>query len=129
MWLWRWGSPAVSCHYSKFGGNSYCQNIDIRFYNCHVTIWLKGHVVWLVLPSTLCYHPFNFGGSRSPGKEDIIFFIPISIPILISIFANYKHLAWTMCIWFEACSFCKLIIYRQLLSLYFVDHIFDGYLV
>ena len=38
----------VSYHSAKFGGHRYCGSVNIRFYNCHMTTWSKGHLTTYV---------------------------------------------------------------------------------
>ena len=80
------GLPIVSYNSVRFGSHRYCGSADIRFYICHVTMSSKGHVTWWMPSPSFSHPPFSFSGSRFYGREDVIFPIPIQIPI--SMFAN-----------------------------------------
>ena len=122
MWLLRWGSPTVSYHSVNFVGHRYCERADIRLYICHVTMWSKDQVTWwMLLPH---YVTTLF-------KEDVIF--PIPLPVSISMFTSYQRSAWTMCMNSNSpapfINSYKIKTRFQFSRLYFVDHIFNDYLV
>ena len=86
-----WVPPTASCCSAKFGGHRYCGSPDIRFYICKMITRSKCHVTWWMLSPTLCHHRFTSGGFMPYGKQDVIFPVPILIPIPILTFENYKH--------------------------------------
>ena len=124
-------SPTASYHSANFDGHRYCGSANTRVYICYVSQWSKGRITWWMLSPTLSHHHFNFGGFRSYGKEGVTFPIPISIPILISMFANDQLLAWTKLRLSHApfLKWHKIKTRFQFSSLHFVDHIFNCYLV
>ena len=83
-----WVPAIASYHSAKFGDHRYCVSADIYIYFSCFTLPYNQNVTWLARSclSSLCQL-----------KENVIF--PIPIPIPISMFANYRYSAWTMCIW------------------------------
>ena len=96
-----WVPPTASCYSAKFGCYRYCGSPDIRFYICKMITWSKCQVTWWMLFPALCHHRFTSGGFMPYGKEDVIFPVPILIPIPILTFENYKYSVWSTCIWVQ----------------------------
>ena len=63
------GPPTLSYFSAKFGCYRYCANAVIRFFICHVIMWISG-----CGPPTVSYHSAKFGDHRCCGSADISFF-------------------------------------------------------
>ena len=123
MWVSGWIFPTISYHSANFDGHRYCGRADIRFCICQVTTWLKGYTTCWMLSPTLgawCHHHFYGRCSISNSNASFNFNV-YKLPTFI---LNHVRLS--------PAPFVipyKIKTRFQFSSLYFVDHIFNGYLV
>ena len=68
--------PTLGQHPAKFDNLRCCGSANLKFSFCHLTTWLKDHVVWWVwYASTLSDQPAKFNRRRCCGSTNIKFFI------------------------------------------------------
>ena len=110
----------VSYHPAKFDGHRYCGRADIRLYICHMTTWSKGHETWWMLSHTLCHHPLWGRYNISNPNANFNF----NVCKLPTFSLNHEHLSPAPFV-----NAYKIETRFQFSSLYFVNHIFNDYLV
>ena len=114
------GSLNVSYYSANFGGHRYCGRADIRLYICRVTTSSKAYVTWWMLSHALCHHPLWGRCNISDPNANFNF----SVYKLPTFSLKHVHLIPAPFV-----NPYKIKTKFQFSNLYFVDHIFNDYLV
>ena len=114
----------VSGHVIKrscdFGGHSYCGRADIKLNICQVSTRSKDQITWWMLSPTLCHHLLE--GRCNISNPNTNFNLNVyKLPIFS---LNHMHLSLGPFV-----NPYKIKTRFQFSSLYFVDHMFNDYLV